>query len=449
MATTEREWRRLRVILPALVRLALIGAVATGFGVLFNAVVGLSIALGGLALLFGIHLYYLAVLGEWLEQPSLATIPDGSGTWAEVFTRLYKGRRASETNERRLVDNEERFRRTISALPEGIVLIDGALQIEWCNPVAERHLSISQRADQGLRLTNLVRDPAFVVYMTSASFNEPLVFRPLGNPALVLSIVVIEFEPSRSIVISRDVTQTERVDAMRRDFVANVSHELRTPLTVVNGFLETLIDSQPPLDATRMHHLQLMQEQAMRMYRLVEDLLLLSRLDSAEMPAVEEDIDVAQLVRELEAEARVLSRGRHAFSIEAAAEHVRGSREELHSAFGNLVSNAIRYTPDGGQVALRWSVRDDGAVFEVADTGIGIAPEHVPRLTERFYRVDKSRSRETGGTGLGLAIVKHVLLRHQGRLDIRSQPGHGSVFSAWLPRTRLLGAASGARRQPA
>jgi two-component system phosphate regulon sensor histidine kinase PhoR len=438
--------RRIRVILPAFVRLALIALVAFGVGEAFGREAGLWVALVGLGLFFALHLQYLATLGSWLERPSLATIPEGWGSWAEVFNRLHKTRRASEINARRLEENEARFRRTISALPEGIVLIDAALQIEWCNPVAEQHLGIQLQADQGLRITNLVRDPVFIAYMTSASFDEPLLFRPLANPGLALSIRVIEFEPTRSIVMTRDVTQAERLDAMRRDFVANVSHELRTPLTVVNGFLETLLDAEPPLDEMRQRHLQLMHEQATRMSRLVEDLLMLSRLEAEETPLADDEVDVPALVAEIEAEARALSGGRHEIASSAEPIRARGSREELRSAFGNLVSNAIRYTPSGGRITLAWRAEQDGAVFEVKDTGIGIAPEHLPRLTERFYRVDRSRSRETGGTGLGLAIVKHVLMRHQGRLLVESEVGRGSVFRAWLPGVRLQPGAVTLRR---
>jgi two-component system phosphate regulon sensor histidine kinase PhoR len=430
---------RLTLILPALVRLAVLGVLALLLGLAFGVTVGLWFAVLALALLLAFHLSYQSLLGVWLEKPSLDTVPEGFGSWAEVFSRLYKAHRASQLSERRLADNEERFRRTISALPEGIVLIDAALQIEWCNPVAEQHLGISLRGDTGLRLTNLVRDPSFVAYMTSGHFEQPLVFRPLNNPAVALSIAVIEFEPTRSIVISRDVTQAERVDAMRRDFVANVSHELRTPLTVVNGFLETLLDApEAPIDSVRRHHLQLMHEQANRMHRLVEDLLMLSRLESQESAVVEEDVDMGALLRELTNEARALSSGKHTLSYEADAAHLRGSRDELRSAFGNLVSNAIRYTPPGGSIDLRWTVGPQGGAFSVEDTGIGIAAEHLPRLTERFYRVDKSRLRETGGTGLGLAIVKHVLLRHQGRLAVESQPGRGSIFTVWLPLVRII-----------
>jgi len=442
---TERLGERLRVILPAVARLAVLAGIALVLGLAFGARAGLWFLVLSFGVLLVAHLYYLAVLGAWLGNPSLGSIPDGFGAWAEVFTRLYKARRVTEQSERRLLDNEERFRRTISALPEGIVLVDAALQIEWCNPVAERHLGISLRADTGLRLTNLVRDPSFVAYMTSGSFEAPLLFRPLGSPAMALSVAVVEFEPARSIVITRDVTQTERVDSMRRDFVANVSHELRTPLTVVNGFLETLLDASDGFDATRRRHLELMHEQASRMHRLVEDLLMLSRLESQENALAEEDIDGDQLLRELTDEARALSAGRHAVEMQSgAALQVRGNRDELRSAFGNLVSNAVRYTPAGGRIALRWRTGEDGVAFEVEDTGIGVADDHVPRLTERFYRVDKSRSRETGGTGLGLAIVKHVLLRHQGHLDVRSELGRGSCFSAWLPPVRLL---AGARQQ--
>ena len=427
----------LRIVLPAIVGLAGVLLLSVLVGATLGPIVGMALAVVLLAFLYGMQIYFLGGLGAWLENPSLHDIPDGVGLWADIFARMHRWHRASEINQRRLIDNEERFRRTISALPDGIILVDAALQIEWCNPVAERHLSISLRADQGLRLTNLVRDPRVVAYMTSGRFDAALVFRPLANPTLVLSLAVIEFEPARSIVITRDVTQAERVDAMRRDFVANVSHELRTPLTDIKGFLESFADTGEDLGEVRLHHLRLMDEQAERMHRLIEDLLMLSRLESEE-PEQEEPIDIAQMCREVADEARTLSAGRHEITVEVQPAWVRGSRDELRSAFGNLVSNAIRYTPAGGSVRIAWVPGEDGASFKVTDSGIGIAPEHMPRLTERFYRVEKSRSRETGGTGLGLAIVKHVLLRHDGRLEIESEVGRGSTFSAWLPNSRMI-----------
>ena len=429
---------RLTVLAPAAARLTLLAAVSIIVGLLLGPVIGLSVAVAALSALLMIHLAYTGMLASWLERPDLDRIPDGWGIWADVFARLYRTRRSTEQNERRLLENEERFRRTISALPEGIVLVDATLQIDWCNPVAEQHLGISLRADQGLRVTNLVRDPEFVNYMTSARFDQALVFQPMSRPGLALEVRVVEFELARSIVITRDITQRERVDAVRRDFIANVSHELRTPLTVVNGFLETLIDAQSENGTTRQHHLQLMHEQAQRMHRLVEDLLTLSRLESRETPVADETVDVRQLVREVADEARALSLGRHQIDVDLTPGFVLGSREELRSAFANIVSNAVRYTPDGGIISLAWHEDASGGRFEVSDTGLGVAPEDIPRLTERFYRVDKSRSRETGGTGLGLAIVKHVLLRHGGHLDVQSEIGRGSTFSAVLPATRLI-----------
>jgi two-component system phosphate regulon sensor histidine kinase PhoR len=428
---------RLALLIPAFARIALLAALATAIGWAFGLVAGLWAAVIGFGLVLAVHLYYAGVLAGWLESPRLDDIPNGVGIWGDVFARLYRTRRMTELNERRLLDNEERFRRTISALPEGIVLVDLSLQIDWCNPVAEQHLGISLAADQGLRITNLVRDPSFVNYLTSNRYDVPLEFGPMAKPATALEVRVIEVERTRLMVVTRDITQRERIDAMRRDFIANVSHELRTPLTVVNGFIEVLLDS-PTGEGDRRHHLQLMHEQAQRMSRLVEDLLTLSRLESSESPLLEELVDVPLLMRELADEARVLSAGRHRIELAPGRGLVRGSREELRSAFGNLLSNAIRYTPDGGRISLAWVVQPDGGRFEVSDTGIGVAREHIARLTERFYRVDKSRSRETGGTGLGLAIVKHVLLRHEARLEIESELGAGSTFTAVFPAARIV-----------
>ena len=429
--------RRMVVLAPAFLRVALLMAVAVAAGWLFGMRTGLWVAVVGLGFLLAVHLFYASLLAAWLEDPKLDDIPNGLFIWNNVYARLYRARRTTELNERRLQDNEERFRRTISALPEGIVLVDLSLQIDWCNPVAEQHLGIALGADHGLRVTNLVRDPAFVSYMTAGAFDAPLVFQPMARPSTSLEVRVVEVERTRMMIVTRDITQREQVDAMRRDFIANVSHELRTPLTVVNGFMEVLLDDEH--EDTRRRHLQLMHEQSQRMSRLVEDLLTLSRLESSETPIAEEVVDVQALMHEVAGEAAALSSGRHRIELRPARAYVRGNPEELRSAFGNLVSNAIRYTPEGGRITLAWQPGDQGSGrFEVTDTGIGVAPEHISRLTERFYRVDKSRSRETGGTGLGLAIVKHVLLRHDALLDIRSEVGKGSTFAAVFPAARLV-----------
>jgi two-component system phosphate regulon sensor histidine kinase PhoR len=252
-------------------------------------------------------------------------------------------------------------------------------------------------------------------------------------------VQVIPFENRRQILVTHDATESDRIEAMRRDFIANASHELRTPLTVVVGFLEIAL-ADPGLDAeTRTAHLKLMTEQAQRMQRLIEDMLTLSRLESDEYPLKRERVDVHALVGQVAEDARALSSGRHEITVAVDGPDLMGSPDELRSAFGNLATNAVRYTPAGGRIELSWKRGPDDLRFEVSDSGIGIDAQHIARLTERFYRVDKSRSRETQGTGLGLAIVKHVLLRHGGKLSIRSTPGKGSVFTAALPNTSLQG----------
>jgi two-component system phosphate regulon sensor histidine kinase PhoR len=256
---------------------------------------------------------------------------------------------------------------------------------------------------------------------------------------VTLSAQLIPFGIEERLLITRDITQIEAVARMRRDFIANVSHELKTPLTVIIGFLETLDELELKAEE-RARFMHLMQDQARNMKRLVDDLLTLSALESDQSERLDTPFAVAPLLQQLLAEARALSNGQHTVTLEAGEPaQVRGNMEELTSAFGNLVSNAVRYTPAGGAITLRWSIEIDGsAVFSVSDTGLGIAPEHIPRLTERFYRVDRSRSRATGGTGLGLAIVKHVLVRHDAELVIDSEPGKGSTFAVHIPARRIV-----------
>jgi two-component system phosphate regulon sensor histidine kinase PhoR len=331
----------------------------------------------------------------------------------------------------------ERFESGAEAMPEGVIVLDGHNRIEWANSRAGRHLGIDAVKDRGAPIVNLVRQPAFVRYLSDGGPGESLVLHSSRESALTLSLQIVPFGVEEKLLLSRDITQLEAVARVRRDFIANVSHELKTPLTVLRGFIETLSDV--PLDqAQRGRCLALMGDQAHSMQRLVEDLLTLSTLESEESPLKETEFAVAPLLLALSADAKALSGGRHdiALTIGAPAT-VYGSRDELASAFGNLLSNAVRYTPEGGRIALDWRADADGGEFSVADTGIGIVAEDVPRLTERFYRVDRSRSRATGGTGLGLAIVKHVLIRHQGELKIESEPDHGSRFTARLPARRV------------
>ncbi len=384
------------------------------------------------------HLRNLYQLRQWLRNPSFDTVPAGSGMWESTFAALYRLMRQHSQSESKLSVALERFQQAGAAMPEGMVILDDHDRIEWCNPEAELHLGIDLVRDVHQQVTYLVRHPQFAESLASQNYREPLVLRLPRAMEVTLSIQLVPYGDKQKLLFSRDITRFERVETMRRDFVANVSHELRTPLTVLCGFLETIID-MPKLDgAMTRRTLRLMQEQAQRMQRLVEDLLTLSRLESMQHPPREERVDVPSLVRALHQDAVALSAGRHSVQLHIeSADGIMGSEDDLRSAFSNLISNAIRYTPDGGEIRLRWIRQDGKAVFVIEDSGIGIDAQHIPRLTERFYRVDRGRSRATGGTGLGLAIVKHVMSRHQGQLEISSEIGRGSRFSAVFPAQRI------------
>lgn len=399
------------------------------------------------------HLYNLRALSVWLSKPQAATVPQGSGLWEEAFSVLYQRERHQSYSQQTLSTALERFQSAGEAMPDGIVMLNSSDQIEWCNPVAEVQFGLNLERDRGQWLSYLIRQAQFTDYLTAHNYREPLIFKPTRNRERVLSLQLIPFGDEQKLLISWDITQLERVETMRRDFVANVSHELSTPLTVVGGFLETLAD-MPSLEAAQTkHYFDLMLDQTTRMQHLVKDLLTLSRLESNYSAHIETRIDVPGLLHELCREAQTLSGGRHNIRLNLNSGHwLLGNEDELRSALGNLISNAIRYTPEGGEIVLQWEEWEGEGVFSVQDTGIGIEPQHIPRLTERFYRVDRSRSRETGGTGLGLAIAKHALTRHQARLEIESIPGKGSTFSACFPARRLadqLPADSEKREDPA
>jgi two-component system phosphate regulon sensor histidine kinase PhoR len=418
---------RLLFWVPAVLRLALLLAGAGVVWWMAGPVAGLSLALATTVVLLFMQLSYLYKLGEWLDHPHSSRLPDGWGAWTEVFARLYRLRRDDERNKDELTEWLARFRQAMQLLPEGVAIMDDVLLLEWCNPATERHLGLTLEKDKGRRVTNLVRHPEFIDYIILGRYEQPLTLSLRGRKLVV------------QILVTHDATETERIGAMRRDFIANASHELRTPLTVIVGFLEIAL-GDPGLDErTRTAHLTLMTEQAERMQRLIEDMLTLSRLESDEYPLKRERVDVAALVEDIANDARALSGGRHTVEVTVDGPDIMGSPDELRSAFSNLASNAVRYTPAGGTIRLNWQRGPNDLRFEVCDTGIGIDEQHISRLTERFYRVDKSRSRETQGTGLGLAIVKHVLLRHGGKLSIRSTPGKGSVFTVSLPNTTLPG----------
>lgn len=433
------------VWLRTIVALVVIAALALLLQAFFDPEWALGLVCVGIIAILTHHLSSISGLLRWLRDPS-KSVPDGRGVWEEVFSGLYRLVRANQRQQEALSAEVARFRMAGTAMPDGVVILDAENHIDWCNPMAERFFDIDTAKDAGQSIMNLVRAPEFALYLERGNFAEPLLLRLMRGEGLVLSMRIIPYGKDQKLLLSRDVTQTEKVEVMRRDFVANVSHELKTPLTVVSGFLETMSDGVVTMDKARTARVMgMMQDQTDRMLRLVNDLLTLSALESSPGPAPgnEHQVAMAALLSRLMDEGRALAAGRQQIELDCPETFdVTGSEKELYSAFGNLVSNAIRYSQEGGTVRLSWRRRPSGeGEFAVADDGIGIDSQHIARLTERFYRVDHSRSRDSGGTGLGLAIVKHVLSRHQATLDIQSTPGQGSRFAAILPARRIVVAA--------
>jgi len=442
----ERFW------FPVWGRFGLIAFVAVATDLAFGLLPALWVALAGMAVLVGLHLYYLSRITHWLQQPDndeqLTELPSGYGAWTAVFAALRRSRRRGDQERDLVTETLNRFIEATNALPDGIVILDRGALIEWCNPSAEKHLGLNLARDRGFLILNLVRQPAFTEYLMRADFREPLTLVDTVAQT-TLSVQLLPFQETRRMVVSRDTTPFSRMETMRSDFIANVSHELRTPLTVVGGFLEQMIE-QPDIAPAQVRRIEsIMLDQTQRMQRLIEDLLTLSRLETHMAPDRETAFAAAPMLEAIVAEARALSAGKHAIEVNIAPLTIVGAMDELRSAFANLVSNAVRHMPSGGVVSISFTRHLDGACFCVSDNGPGIAPEHLPRITERFYRVDKSRSRETGGTGLGLAIVKHALARHGGRLEIESILDRGSEFRAILPAARVRSSPITGSAQPA
>ncbi|MBI2725320.1 MAG: phosphate regulon sensor histidine kinase PhoR [Polaromonas sp.] len=411
-----------------------------------------GVVLGALVWLM-LDSFYVARLLKWLrvEQSDegpvamASRVPAMPGVWGEAADRT---RRLLKSRDQRLLESQARldeFLAAMQASPSGVVLLDAQGRIEWCNQIATQHFGFDAQRDVMQHIANLVREPAFKAYMALADFSHDVVIPGSASTPtrpVKLSVHVHSYGKDRKLLLSRDITAVELAEAMRRDFVANVSHEIRTPLTVLSGFIETL-QTLPLTEPERSRYLAMMAQQSQRMQTLVNDLLTLSRLEGSPFPGINEWITTGALLAQCEQEAKALSvllapQGHQlAFDLGPPCE-IAGVQAEIYSAMSNLVTNAVRYTPDGGKVEVSWKLLDDGrGEFKVRDSGPGIAPEHLPRLTERFYRVDRSRSRETGGTGLGLAIVKHVTQRHSAELHIESRLGQGSCFVMTFPAARV------------
>ncbi|MGL6160969.1 phosphate regulon sensor histidine kinase PhoR [Microbulbifer sp.] len=399
-----------------------------------------AIALG-LAVYLGWVLWQQSRFNRWLANGRRGPAPTAFGVWGDIYDDFYRLQRRHRREKQKLHAMLRRVQDSTSALREGIVALEDDGNLAWWNPAAGELLGLRPE-DAGQPLINFVREPGFVSYMQQQGRREPLTLPAPGNDARILQMEVTRYGRDEALVIVRDVTRLHNLEQMRRDFVANVSHELRTPLTVIAGYLETLEGSgQAPQGWQR--PLSQMLDQTRRMTSLVNDLLLLARLETSERNSGREQISVRELMERVAGEARGLSGGRHQISVECPQDAtLTGDATELHSAFANLALNAVKYSPSGGPIQLRWRVDSRGGHFSVQDSGIGIDPIHIPRLTERFYRVDAGRSRDSGGTGLGLAIVKHVLLRHSGELSVDSTPGRGSTFTLHFPPSKLSTAAS-------
>lgn len=386
---------------------------------------------------------FAAAAASWaFGRESFAMMVYVAGTLACFLTTVLLFRdllKEDSKKAKRIRDRDLRYRQTLALLPEGVVILGEDWRIDWVNEQAKVHLNVHPE-DAGKRFFDVVRDPDLERWLSARRYLQPFQYEdPSGSR--MLEVAAVAPDARHTMIVTHDVTERSRIDDMRRDFVANVSHELRTPLTVISGFLETDVDGNQTSAALLQHHRQLMVEQTRRMKHLLEDLLTLSGLENSDEPGADDEpvvIAMPKLIEDVVKEGRALSNGRHHISMEVEDVSLIGQPEEIRSAAMNLLSNAIRYTPDGGSIFVSWRRAGTGAVYSVRDTGIGIAAKHLPRLTERFFRVDKGRSRATGGTGLGLAIVKHILRRNGGKLEIQSELGKGSTFSMRFQESRIF-----------
>jgi two-component system phosphate regulon sensor histidine kinase PhoR len=426
---SKPAWQHIAWIAGALFAAIAVGALF-GYALLF-----LTLAL---AAILAWHLRNLLRFDRWLRNRTVESPPDMDGLWGEVITTTHRIYRRKVFHKRRVLVLLREFRRMTSAMPDGAVLLGPNREILWFNRTAGRWLGLRRKVDYGIRIDNLVRHPDFVEYLDKrGTMAPPRVHLPKHGDRWLLFRLVTTSDAGQQLLLLRDVTNEARLESMRKDFVANASHELRSPLTVIGGYLDALAD-EPALDPAWQQPVQEMRRQSDRMRNIVQDLLELSRLEAQGGDAELAPVDVGGMLALIRKDA--LARPERPATIELqldSDDRLLGSESELHSIFSNLVSNAVKYTPASGRVDIRWWTDETGGHVAVRDTGIGIPSEHLPRLTERFYRVDAGRSRKMGGSGLGLAIVKHALQRHGGRLDVQSVEGQGSIFSCHFPPERV------------
>ncbi len=419
-------WRLIGIIMLALIIGAISGQMV---GIVFLALLGY----------IAWHGYQLYQLDHWFKQQNGAPPPVAEGIWGEIFNHIYRLQQRNEQRKNKLKKMISRFQKSTSAMPDATVVLNNHFEIEWFNKAARKLLGLHKRQDIGQRIDNLIRNPLFIDYLRKGNYDERLEFHESNDDDTLLAVRIVPFASTQLLMVIRDESRQQQLERVKRDFVANVSHELRTPLTVISGYLETLLDediNENSPQSVQLHAVMTqMSQHAARMRRIVEDLLLLSRLESDKDQPKHVPIAIPSLIHTIFEDAQLLGQ-KHQQTIEVQCDEnlwLIGNEKELHSSFSNLVYNAMKYTDEGGHIIIRWQQTPNEACFSVQDNGIGIAAQHIPRLTERFYRVDRARSREQGGTGLGLAIVKHVLNRHQAYLSVKSQPGQGSCFTCHFP----------------
>lgn len=444
LSTSGREMRRSwgLALLRLALWLALCGAIGAWFG---HPSLGLLLGLSAHTVM---HLIFTYQLHRWLAKPRIEP-RDGVGVWQEIYTELYRLKQRNQRRKRRLADIVSEFQASTAALPDGAVVVDGRGQIVWFNAAAAALLALRPGQDNGQRIVNLIRQPEFARFMASAALDGTLGELDIPSPANETGVVALRIVPygnGQRLLVARDISEQKRLESTRRDFVANASHELRTPLTVLRGYLEMMReeagdetdDSNSELAAWRVP-IREMDAQSARMGHIIDSLLRLARIEGEGLQQRQETIDMAALIARLVADVQRAEGDRHVLVVDAEAGLcLFGRPGEIESVVGNLLANAVRYSPPGTTIRIGWQAAEQGATLSVADEGPGIAAEHLPRLTERFYRVDAGRQAADGGTGLGLAIVKHGLEHHECELVIDSRPGEGSVFSAVFPRQRVI-----------
>ena len=410
----------------------------TGVGLFFGQpLAGLTT---GLALYLVWTLAQIRKLHQWLSHPDAGDeAPESIGLWGNIFDNLHRLHRDHLRTRDRLQASVNRVQESTNAMRDGVIMTDAQGRMEWWNGSADHLLGFRRQTDRGQYIHNLIRHPSFKAYFDARDYREPLELNSPAKPHIHLQIQISLFGDDDRLIVAKDVTRLFQLEQMRRDFVGNVSHEMRTPLTVISGYLETMVDNADDLPPKWRRAINTMAQQSSRMEALITDLILLSKLETGEQLVNADVVDIQAMVSHICTDAKALSGDKqHSFSVEIGERSfLKGDVGQLRSAFSNLIFNAVKYTPAGGHIGITWTADRKGAHLSVKDTGIGIDPVHIPRLTERFYRADPSRHQQTGGTGLGLAIVKHVLLNHDGNLEIKSGPGEGSEFICHFPRERI------------